>query len=164
MQTTPGAPPVSYGVPQIGAAYGPPPAARPVTPAGNRTLGILALVLAGVGVLGATLLSASTGFAAAAGAARHAVGLSPDQLDTLSQGQLLSLLSPVRGLVLWAEIGFWAGTILGVAALVMGIIAIVTRRGRGLGVAAVIVAAVGPVVYGVIVGVAALAGMGAGAS
>jgi hypothetical protein len=43
-------------------------------------------VLAGVGVFGATLLSAATGFAAAAGAARHAIGLSPDQLDTLSQG------------------------------------------------------------------------------
>jgi hypothetical protein len=70
----------------------------------------------------------------------------------------------VRDLVLWAEIGFWTGTALGVAALVMGIIAIVTRRGRGFGIAAVIVAAVGPVIYGTIVAFAALAGMGAGAS
>lgn len=171
VQTAPGAPPVSYGVPpmaygapQVGPGYGPPPAPRPAAPAGGRTLGILALVLAGVGVLGATMLSAATGFAAAAGAARHAIGLSPDQLDTLSQGQLLGLLSPVRDLVLWAEIGFWMGTVLGVAALVMGIIAIVTRRGRGFGIAAVIVAAVAPVIYGTIVAFSALAGMGAGAS
>ena len=171
VQTVPGAPPVAYGVPpmpygapQGAAGYAPPPAPRPAAPAGSRLLGILALVLAGVGVFGATLLSAATGFAASAGAARHAIGLSPDQLDTLSQGQLLSLLSPVRDLVLWAEIGFWTGTALGVAALVMGIIAIVTRRGRGFGIAAVIVAAVGPVIYGTIVAFAALAGMGAGAS
>ena len=48
---------------------------------------------------------------------RHAIGLSPEGLENLSEDQLLALLSPVRGLVLWAEIGYWTGTVLGLTAL-----------------------------------------------
>ncbi len=72
---------------------------------------------------------------------------------------MLALLSPVRGLVLWAEIGFWAGTVLGLWALVQGIVAIATRRGRGQGIAAVIVAAAGPILYGVAVTAAVIVGI-----
>ena len=124
----------------------------------------LALVVAIAAVLISVILSATTGFAAAEGAMRHAIGLSPEGLENLSEDQLLALLSPVRGLVLWAEIGFWLGTALGLVALALGITAIATRRGRGFGVAAVVIAAVGPFLYGITVGAFVIAGIAAGAS
>ncbi len=116
-----------------------------------------------VAAVGATALSATTGFAAAAGAMADAVEVSPEGLENLSNAQLLALLSPVRGLVLWAEIGFWAGTALGIWALAQGIVAIATKRGGGAGIAAVVLAALGPVVFGVAVGAAVLGGVAAGA-
>lgn len=127
-------------------------------------LGILALSLALAAVTISIVLSGATGFAAAEGAMRHAIGISPSGLEDLSEQQLLSLLSPVRGLVLWAEIGYWIGTALGLAALVTGIAAIATRRGRAQGIAAVVIAAVGPFVFTVVVGICVLTGIGAGAS
>ncbi|MGB4777252.1 hypothetical protein, partial [Microbacterium sp.] len=128
----------------------------------------VALVVALVAVVGATALSAITGYAAANGAMRGAAASSPAGLEDLTTDQLLALLSPVRGLVLWAEIGFWAGTVLGLWALVQGIVAIATARGggkgRGQGIAAVIVAALGPVVFAAVVAVTVSAGVAAGAS
>ena len=62
----------------------------------------------------------------------------------------LSILTPVRDLVLWVEITSWAATALGIWALVQGIVAIAKRRGRGSGVAAVIIAVLGPFVYFVV--------------
>ncbi|MGA7148519.1 MAG: hypothetical protein WBX17_08550, partial [Microbacterium sp.] len=59
----------------------------------------------------------------------------------------LSTYSPVRGWVLVGEIAFWVGTVLGTWALVQGIIAAVKRRGRGSGIAAIVVAAIGPLVF-----------------
>ena len=160
VQPAPGAPPV-YGAP---VGYGAPyPSAEPPA-AGRATLGASALGIALLAVVGATLLSALTGFTAAQGAMRHAIGISPEGLENLSETQLLALLSPVRTLVLWAEIGFWAGTVLGIWALIQGIVAIATRRGRGQGIAAVVIAALGPIVYGVDVGIAVTLGVAAGAS
>lgn len=150
VQTAPGAPPV-------------PVAAPAPRPSGSPRLGVVALVIALVAVVGGGMLSATTGFAAAADAMARAVVRSPSGLENLTGDELLALLSPVRGLVLWAEIGFWAATVLGVWALVQGIVAIATRRGRGAGIAAVILAAAGPVLFAVIVGSAVLAGMAAGA-
>lgn len=138
--------------------------APPQTPERSRTLGVVSLVLAIAAVVGSIALSAITGFAAASGAMHHAVGMSPDGLENLTEQQLLALLSPVRGLVLWAEIGWWAGTVLGIAALALGITAIATRRGRGFGIAAVVVAAAGPIVYALVVGVFVIAGIAAGSS
>ncbi|QOC29143.1 hypothetical protein IC744_01500 [Microbacterium hominis] len=105
------------------------------------------------------MLSTVTAFAAASGAVAHAGVSSTAALENLSDDQVLALLSPVRGLVLWAEIGFWAGTVLGLWALVQGIVAITTRRGRGQGIAAVIVAAAGPILYGVAVTAAVIVGI-----
>lgn len=146
------------------AGYPDGPNAPQPAPARSRTLGVAALVVAIAAVLISVILSATTGFAAAEGAMRHAIGLSPEGLENLSEDQLLALLSPVRGLVLWAEIGFWLGTALGLVALALGITAIATRRGRGFGVAAVVVAAVGPFLYGITVGAFVVAGIAAGAS
>ena len=160
VQPAPGAPPVYAAPVGYGAPY---PSAEPPA-AGRATLGASALGIALLAVVGATLLSALTGFTAAQGAMRHAIGISPEGLENLSETQLLALLSPVRTLVLWAEIGFWAGTILGIWALIQGIVAIATRRGRGQGIAAVVIAALGPIAYGVAVGIAVTLGVAAGAS
>ncbi|GAA1650299.1 hypothetical protein [Microbacterium flavum] len=162
VQTSPGAPPVPNGQPWVyGAPFGSAPAPLPPRP---RTLGLVALVVAIVAVVFAVVLSGATGFAAAEGAMRHAIGVSPSGLEHLSEQELLALLSPVRSLVLWAEIGYWTGTVLGLTALGLGIAAIVTRRGRGQGIAAVIIAAVGPLVFAVVVGLVVVAGIAAGAA
>jgi len=136
----------------------------PASPTHPGTLGALSLALALCALVGATLLSAITGFAAAEGAMRHAIVVSPSGLENLTESQLLALLTPVRGLVLWAEIGFWAGTLLGVASLALGIVAIVTRRGRGPGIAGVVIAAVAPFLYGAAVGLAIVTGISVGAA
>lgn len=154
VQTTPGAPPHGY------APSFPPPAA----PTDSRMLGLVALALGIAAVVVATAVSGIAGTMAAAGAMQHAIGISPEGLENMSGDQLLTLLTPVRGLALVTEIGYWFGTVLGLASLVLGIVAIATRRGRGQGIAAVIVAAVGPVVYAIVVGALLVAGIGAGAS
>ncbi len=62
-----------------------------------------------------------------------------------------TILSPVRMQVLWAEIAFWCATALGTWALIQGFAAIVTRRGRSQGIAAVVIAVLTPLVfYGVL--------------
>lgn len=159
VQTSPGAPPMPLapaGLSPVGSAI--PPAQR------ARALGVIALSLALAAVVVSCVLSALTGFAAAEGAMRHAVGVSPSGLEDLTSDELLALLSPVRDLVLWAEIGYWVGTVLGIAGLALGIAATATRRGRGQGIAAIAVAGAGPFVYAAIVGTAVIAGIAAGAA
>jgi hypothetical protein len=73
-----------------------------------------------------------------------------------------SILTPVRDWVLMGEIAFWAGTAIGIWALVQGIVAIATRRGRGAGIAAVVIAAVGPLIFGAVVQGFLTAGFAAG--
>lgn len=138
-------------------------AAPAPTSSRSPRLGVVALTLALLAVIGGTIVSATTAFAAAMGAMTRAVEVSPSGLEDLSSDQLLALLSPVRGLVLWAEIGFWAATVIGIWALVQGIVAIWARRGRGPGIGAVVVAALGPVLYFLIVGTATISGVAAGA-
>lgn len=138
-------------------------AAPAPTSSRSPRLGVVALTLALLAVIGGTIVSATTAFAAAMGAMTRAVEVSPSGLEDLSSDQLLALLSPVRGLVLWAEIGFWAATVIGIWALVQGIVAIWARRGRGPGIGAVVVAALGPVLYFLIVGAATISGVAAGA-
>lgn len=142
--------------------YAAAPAPAPTSSRSPR-LGVVALTLALLAVIGGTIVSATTAFAAAMGAMTRAVEVSPSGLEDLSSDQLLALLSPVRGLVLWAEIGFWAATVIGIWALVQGIVAIWARRGRGPGIGAVVVAALGPVLYLLIVGAATISGVAAGA-
>ncbi len=49
--------------------------------------------------------------------------------------------------MLWTELSFWAGTVFGIAAIVLGIIAIRRKQGRGAGIAALIVAVLGAVIF-----------------
>jgi hypothetical protein len=137
-QPQPGfAPP--YAAPAVGG-YAP-----PRTAPGSRTLGAVAFILSLAAALVAPIVASVAGL-------RIGSGIGYEQLMALStgsdsEGLLLSALTPVRGDVLVAEIAFWSGSVLGIWAIVQGIVAIATRRGRGFGVAAIVIAAIGPVVF-----------------
>jgi hypothetical protein len=141
------APPAGYAPPPQG--YGPWTPQAPGNPAGGAPananpagLGVVALILAIVAAVIAPLAAAIAGFQIGVGTG--------DQLGTMSGSDVdWSILSPVREWVLLAEVSFWAGTVLGIWAIVQGIIAIAKRRGRGPGIAAVVVAVIGPLLYGV---------------
>lgn len=139
------APPGAYPVPvggyqaQTGSGYEVPSAQAPA----SSSLGLLALI---AGLIAAVITPIVAGIMA------YQIGFAvPDAVTdgTIDAGSL-AILAPVRDQVLWAEISFWVGTVLGIFALVAGIIAIVKRRGRGLGIAAVVVAALGPVIYWIV--------------
>lgn len=132
------APPGAYQVPVGGyaapaGAYGvPEPTPR------SPLVGVLALVSALVAAVVMPILVGVTGFE---------IGRRIPQGITATTRDALSLLSPARDQVLWAELSFWGGTVLGVAAIVLGIIAIRRKQGRGAGIGAVVVAVLAPVVF-----------------
>ncbi|PRB13902.1 hypothetical protein CQ042_12310 [Microbacterium sp. MYb62] len=74
----------------------------------------------------------------------------------------LSVLAPARDQVLWTELSFWAGTVFGIAAIVLGIIAIRKKQGRGAGIAALVVAVIGSAIFFVVLVIALVAGSAAG--
>jgi hypothetical protein len=155
---------VPYGAyppaPNFAAPYAAPAPVGFADPAPSRgaALGIVALV---AGILALVVAPI------AAGIASYGVGLGIGREFALRPSAASldwSVLSPVRDWVLLGEVSFWAGTALGVWALVQGIVAIVRRRGRGTGIAAVVVAVLGPVAFGVVVNAFIAAGIAAGSS
>ena len=132
--------------PPVGTMLTPPPVRRR-----GRPLGTWALLLS---VVATVLAPAVGGFAAF----RVARGAGPEFFATPSGSFDWRVLSPVRDLVLLGEVAFWSGTVVGIVAFVLGITAIVKRAATGAGIAAVVVAVLGPIVFG---GLAALA-IGAG--
>ncbi|MFJ4038103.1 hypothetical protein ACIPVB_08440 [Microbacterium sp. NPDC090007] len=148
--TTPSAPngPVfaaPHVAPPTGSLTGPPTARRR-----GRPVGTWALLLA---IVATVLASAVGGFAAY----RVARGAAPGVTETTTFDW--RILSPVRDLVLVGEVSFWSGTVIGIAALVLGIVAIARRAGRGAGIAAVVVSALGPAVFALLIVIAAVAGL-----
>ena len=113
-------------------------------------------MLALVAAVGASILAALASFNIGLGTGREIA------MRALDADFDWSILSPVRDWVLLGEVSFWAGTVLGITALVLGIVAIVTRRGRGTGIAAVVIAALGPVAFGAVVQGFLTAGFAAG--
>nr|WP_236571237.1 hypothetical protein [Microbacterium hydrocarbonoxydans] len=149
------APPGAYQVPVGG--YATPSGAYEVRPParekGSSLLGIVALVLAVAATVVIPIIGGIVGFE---------IGTRlPSGLDT-SEPEFLTILSPARDQVLWAEIAFWTGTVLGIAAIVLGIVAIRKRRGRGAGIAAIVVAAVGPIIFWIGLVIALSAGTASG--
>jgi hypothetical protein len=144
--TTRYAPAAASGFPTIAA-----PAARR-----SPALGLVALILGLVAAAGASVAGATAAFNIGLGTGREV------SVRALGAGFDWSILTPVREWVLLGEVAFWAGTIIGITALVLGIVAIVTRRGRGAGIAAVVIAAAGPVVFGTLVQTFLTAGFASG--
>ncbi len=123
----------------VGPAWGYTAPPAPVPPA-SRAPGLTALVLSLVAAVVAPIVMAVAAWQMGA-----ILGTTdPDYLAASAND--LRILSPVRTQVLWAEIGFWIGTLTGIAAIVFGIIGIARRRGRGMGITALILAILGPVI------------------
>lgn len=147
------APPAGYGAPSApGWAPAPARATR------RSTLGVVAFVLSLLASVVASAIAAVAAYPIGAGAG--------EQLTSGALGPRFdwSILSPVRDWVLVLEVAFWAGTVLGIWALVQGIVAIARRAGRGWGIAAVVCAAVGPVLFAIVVQAVLVAGLAASAS
>ncbi|MFC8681663.1 hypothetical protein ACFT30_09080 [Microbacterium ureisolvens] len=165
------APPAGYVPP---AGYPAPGAGAPVPGSGSQgaasvssygtpapaprggALGLVALGLALFATIGASVLGGIAAFRIGVGAGREITTRAFDaDFDW-------SVLAPVRDWVLTGEVAFWAGTVIGLWALVQGVVAMVTGRGRGAGIAAVVVAALGPIVFGVVMQGFLTAGLTAG--
>ena len=122
-----------YGPPGYFAA--PPAAPRP------RTMGAVSMGIAlGVFVLS---LAASAYIGMSAGALTHSIASSPTTGSPRLSTAQLTAFGPI-GVVMFAQMIF--GTVLGILALVLGIVAVATRRGRAFGVVGIAVAAAAPVV------------------
>lgn len=122
-------------------------------PRPSAVLGVVALVLSLVAAVVPAILVGISAFE---------IGRVLPQGVTTTTSDDLSLLSPARDQVLWAELSFWLGTILGIAAIVLGIIAIAKKKGRGAGIAALVVAVVGVVLFFIVLVTALAAGSTAG--
>lgn len=135
------APPGAYVAP-IGGYSAPGGAYQaPQPPAPKRaTMGIIAFALSLVAAVVAPIFGGIAGYQI--GAALPALA---DNIDAATSD--LSFLSPVRDQVLIGELGFWGGTLAGIAAIVFGIIAIAKRQGRAWGVVALILGVVAPVIF-----------------
>ncbi|MGH1526106.1 hypothetical protein ACRAWC_19425 [Leifsonia sp. L25] len=122
--------------------YGPPVYyGAPAAPPRRRTLGAVSMGIA----LGVFVLSvvASTYIGMSAGQlTRSVAGSSAGGSSHLSSTQLAAF-GPV-GIVMAAQLIF--GTVLGILALVLGIVAVATKRGRAFGVVGIAVATAAPVV------------------
>lgn len=145
-------PPGAYAAP-VGGYAAPAPAAREPK---KSTLGLISLLLAAVAAVVTPII---------VGVAAFQIGV---ELPTAAQNITaatsdLAFLSPVRDQVLLAELAFWGGTLSGITAIVLGIMAIVKRAGRGMGVTGLIVSIVAPVLFFsalfVMLGVGAAAGV-----
>jgi len=125
----------------------------------SKLLGVLSLVLALVATVVTPIIAAVAGYE---------IGVRvPDAIIELGdEGAVdsLAFLSPARDQVLWAEIAFWSGTLLGIAAIVLGIMAIARRRGRGQGIAGLVIAVIGPFAFFLLLGIGMGIGAGAGAA
>jgi hypothetical protein len=137
-------PPGASAVPLGGYAMPTGTYAMPAAPPRRSSLiGILGMVLALVAAIVAPIVGGMAAFDA---------GFLIPELDSyVGDPDSLAFLSPAREQVLWLEISFWLGTLTGIAAIVLGIIAIAQRRGRGQGIAALIIAVVGSIIYTVVV-------------
>ncbi|MET0734369.1 MAG: hypothetical protein ABWY55_01795 [Microbacterium sp.] len=157
---TSAAPP--YAAPYVApVGYGPQPSYSPAPPTssgGSSALGLVALFAALAAAVGASIGGAIAAFNIGLGVGQEIA------MRSIDAGFDWSILTPVREWVLLGELSFWAGTILGVWALIQGIVAIVKRRGRGQGIAAVAIAALGPIAFGIAVQASLTAGFAAGSS
>ena len=151
------APPGAYQVPVGGYAQPAGGYSVPETaPRRSGLLGVLALLFSLVAAVVTPIV---------VGVATYEIGRRiPEAATRVDDFDSLAWLSPARDQVLWAELSFWTGTILGIVAIVIGILAIVRKQGRGQGIAALIISGVGPVIFFLVVLVALTLGGAAGAA
>ena len=128
--------------PLVPAGYEPPPGYvltptdRPVR---SPRLGLVAMIIAIALIIGTVIVSVIIGIGAAPFAVHNAGGFSYN-LNAGSSDPTESALA-VAGLIQ----GF-GGAAFGIWALVQGIVAVATRRGRAYGVVAIVLAGLGPLI------------------
>ncbi|MGF3056717.1 hypothetical protein [Microbacterium sp. YY-01] len=146
----PYAPPSGPTPPTFGQTGSPYPGASlpqqvPAAPARkSKVTGVIAFVMGVVAGVIAPILAFSPSYKIGQAL------MSPGATQYLENDDLTPLI-PVRGDVLFVELLFWGGTLLGIAAIVMGIIAIAKKKGRGFGIFAIILALLGAVAFWLIV-------------
>jgi hypothetical protein len=122
-------------------AYQPPPGyvlAPAVPPVRSRRLGVVAFIVAAALFVSTIVVSVIVGVGAVPFTV-HSGGSFHYFLDANSSNATeaaLAVAALAQGIL---------GTALGIWALVQGIVAVATRRGRGYGVAAIVLAALGPI-------------------
>lgn len=138
-----------YGAPQYGApAYGAPQYGHAPTGWGapepaprSRALGLTSMLIAIPLFVLSVIASAIVGVSIGPFANRTATGFSYNTSDL--PADQAAALAPV-GLLMGAQI--LVGTALGILALVLGIVAVATKRGRPLGIVGIIVSVAAPIV------------------
>lgn len=151
------APVGGYPAPAAGYAptggYQPPVASQPKSP----VLGIVAFALSIIATAVASIIGGSAGYQIG-----FRLPTVTQQVDATTSD--LSFLAPVRDQVLMGEISFWLGTLAGIAAIVLAIMAIVKRAGRAWGITALVLGIIGPVIFFTVLGVTLGIGAGAGST
>jgi hypothetical protein len=141
------APPQSYTPPQGYAppqGYGPyTPQRQPSAPRRAPGLGLVAFFLSLAAAIVAPVIGSIAAYNIGSGIG---AGISTS-IERLNANLDPSVFTPVREWVLMGEVAFWVGTVLGIWALIQGIIAITKNRGRGWGVAAVVLTTLGPLLF-----------------
>lgn len=122
----------------------------------KKTLGVVAFVVGlaalVVGVIGGFLFGQAFGGSEAFRDSMENSGATPSDSQIT---ELMTSSSAVTGSLM-----FYLGTALGLWAIVQGIIAAVTKRGRAWGVVAIILAVVAVIAFGIAIGIAAVAASG----
>lgn len=122
----------------------------------KKTLGVVAFVVGlaalVVGVIGGFLFGQAFGGSEAFRDSMENSGATPSDSQIT---ELMTSSSAVTGSLM-----FYLGTALGLWAIVQGIIAAVTKRGRAWGVVAIILAVVAVIAFGIAIGFAAVAASG----
>lgn len=148
------APAGAYSVPQ-GGYTAPAQAYQPIRrEPGPRAIGVLSFLLALIAAIATPILAGYAGF-------EIGLGVPSSASQIMANPESLAFLSPVREQVLWAEIAFWTGTGLGLVALILGIVAIARRRGRGFGIAGLVISVIAPVIFFTVLSVALTLGVSA---
>lgn len=137
----PAAPPGAYQVPVGG--YAAPSGGYVVPDASPQRSSLLGVLALGLSLVAAVVIPVIGGL--------NAFEIGRRLPQGVSTGRDLSFLSPAREQVLWTEISFWTGTVLGIAAIVLGILAIRRKQGRGAGIAALVIAVVAVAIFFVVV-------------
>lgn len=122
----------------------------------KKTLGVVAFVVGlaalVVGVIGGYLFGQAFGGSEAFRDSMENSGATP------SDSQITELMTSSDAVT--GSLMFYLGTALGLWAIVQGIIAAVTKRGRAWGVVAIILAVVAVIAFGIAIGFAAVAASG----
>jgi hypothetical protein len=132
--------------PSVPSGFEPPPGyvLTPVDrPVRSRRLGLVAMIIAIALIVATVIVSIIIGIGAAPFAVHGAGGFSYNlQVGSSDPTEsALAVASLIQG---------FGGAAFGIWAIVQGIVAVATRRGRAFGVVAIVLAALGPVITGVV--------------